>query len=105
MGLTIGDLYLRRSAWINETPDIVWREFETMERFSAWFGTGHEVELYQPHLHGRIELSVDIDDERIGFGGNILVFEPAAELSHPLSQRRSRHCATKSQGFHRTVAV
>jgi len=81
MGLSISELHVRRSAWIREPPDVVWREFETMERLSNWFGTGHELEVYQPHLHGRIELSVDLDGARIGFGGNIIVFDSAVELS------------------------
>ena len=77
----ISELSVRRAAYINESPDVVWREFETRERLAAWFGTGHTLEIYEPQLHGRVELSVEIDGEKRGFGGNIIVFEPHRELT------------------------
>jgi len=81
MTLAIGHLAVRRATFIRATTHAVWREFETFERFNAWFGTGHELEIFEPHVGGRVELSVDIDGERCGFGGHVLVFDPGSELS------------------------
>ena len=81
MGLAIGQLNVRRSAFIQEAPDIIWRKFESLDAFTSWFSIGHEVEAYEPHLHGRVELSVEIDGETVGFGGKITVFEDAREMS------------------------
>lgn len=81
MGLTISLLHVRRSAFINESADVVWRHLENFERLNEWFGIGHQLEVYEPHLHGRVELSVGEGSERMGFGGPIVVFEAGRELS------------------------
>lgn len=81
MGIEIGALHVRRSGWLHATPERVWQEFESFERLAAWFGTGHRLEAYEPERGGRIRLSVEGDGEKSFFGGVILVFDPARELS------------------------
>jgi uncharacterized protein YndB with AHSA1/START domain len=81
MGIQIGALHVRRSTLIQATPERVWEEFTSFERLAAWFGRGHQLEVYEPGLGGRILLSVEIDRTRRAFGGPILVFDPARELS------------------------
>jgi uncharacterized protein YndB with AHSA1/START domain len=81
MGIAISTLHVRRSALIQATPTRVWQEFTSFERLAAWFGRGHQLETYEPRLGGRIQLSARIDDVESLFGGSILIFEPARELS------------------------
>lgn len=81
MGLEIGRLAVRRSAFIHASPERVWREFESEERIRAWLGRGHVLHGIEPRVGGRVELSVELDGARRGFGGSVLVFEPAREMS------------------------
>jgi uncharacterized protein YndB with AHSA1/START domain len=81
MGIEIGALYVRRSSFIGSTPDRVWQEFTSFDRFGAWFGQGHQLETYEPGPGGRVLLSVQIDGAKRCFGGPILVFEPGRELT------------------------
>jgi len=59
----------------------VWQEFTSFERLAAWFGLGHRLETFEPELGGRVRLSVEVGGSRSFFGGPILVFEAARELS------------------------
>jgi len=77
----IGALVVRRSVLIEAAPERVWEEFETFERMRAWWGTGHALEAYEPHEGGHIEMEVEVDGEMRRFGGRILVFDPARELT------------------------
>lgn len=61
MGITISLLNVRRSILINASPARVWQEFETFERFTAWFGRGHELHQFEPGLGGAVDMSVEID--------------------------------------------
>jgi uncharacterized protein YndB with AHSA1/START domain len=81
MGVQISALYVRRSSLIQATPERVWEEFTSFERFGAWFGRGHQLEVYEPGLGGRILLGVEIEGAKRSFGGWILIFEPARELT------------------------
>ena len=82
MGVKIGDYNVRRAVHIEALPQIVWHEFQDVRRMSAWFGVGHNLELFEPGLDGRVELSVEMaDGELHGFGGPIIVFDEAEELS------------------------
>lgn len=81
MGIEIGALHVRRSGLMQATPERVWQEFASFDRFAAWFGTGHQLEVYEPELGGRVLLSVEIDGAKRSFGGVILVFETARELT------------------------
>jgi uncharacterized protein YndB with AHSA1/START domain len=83
MGTTIGPLAVRRSVWINAPPERVWREFETFERFAAWFGTGHELITYEPWVGGWVEIDCGPSGGKYPtrFGGNVVVFDPPNELT------------------------
>lgn len=79
--MEISPLNVRRACLIKESPDVVWQNFKSIERFGRWFVTGHTLEHYEPHLHGAVELSVEIDGETVAFGGKIIVFDAERELS------------------------
>lgn len=81
MGIAISTLHVRRSVLIQATPARVWQEFTSFDRLATWFGRGHQLEAYEPKLGGRVQLSVRIDGVERSFGGSILIFEPARELS------------------------
>jgi len=81
MGIEIGALHVRRSGLVQATPERVWEELASFARLAAWFGRGHQLEAYEPRLGGRVLLSVEIDGAKRRFGGSILVFEPARELT------------------------
>ena len=81
MGIQIGALHVRRSSLIQASAERVWEEFTSFERLAAWFGRGHQLEVYEPGLGGRMLLSVEIEGAHRSFGGPILIFEPARELT------------------------
>lgn len=81
MGIEISTLHVRRSAVVQATPDRIWEEFASLERLAAWFGVGQTLEVYEPRLGGQVLLSVEVGGARSGFGGPIVVFEPAHELT------------------------
>ena len=81
MGVRIGQFAVRRAVQIEALPQHVWHEFADIRRMSAWFGIGHTVEVYDPGKDGRVELSVDTPNGARGFGGHIVVFDEASELS------------------------
>ena len=88
MGLEIGTLFVRRSAFINASPARVWEEFLTLEKLQAWFGTGHELHQLQPVVGSPVDISIPNDygakvgdDGRIHFIGTVLVAETERELS------------------------
>jgi uncharacterized protein YndB with AHSA1/START domain len=53
----------------------------SFSRLGAWFGRGHKLETYEPQLGGQVLLSVEIGGAKRPFGGRILVFESARELT------------------------
>lgn len=79
--LAIGILAVRRSILIDAAPERVWREFETFQRMSAWWGTGHQLAVYEPRVGGRMEMTVELDGELRRYGGPIVVFDPQRELT------------------------
>jgi len=81
MGIQIGTLHVRRSSLMQATPERVWEEFTSFDRFAAWFGHGHRLDSYDAKLGAEVRLSVEIDGARCRFGGPILVFEPGRELT------------------------
>jgi len=81
MGVDIGILAVRRSVLIEATPERVWQEFETFERMRAWFGTGHRLLEYEPRVGGSVVLEIDYETGIRRFGGKVLVFEPAREVT------------------------
>jgi len=81
MSTIIGPLHVRRSIFIEATPARVWQEFESFERISRWLNLGHTLHMLEPHLGGRVELSVDIDGEQRFYGGEILRFDVQREMT------------------------
>jgi uncharacterized protein YndB with AHSA1/START domain len=81
MGIQISLLHVRRSIFIDATPARVCREFETFERISAWLGRGHQLHNFEPQVGGNVEMSVEIDGVRRNFGGKVLIFDPAREVT------------------------
>lgn len=81
MGIAISQLHVRRSIFICASPERVWSEFDSLNRMAAWFGTGQTLERFEPLLGGQVELSVEIDGARRAFGGPIVIWEPAREVT------------------------
>jgi uncharacterized protein YndB with AHSA1/START domain len=82
MPTEIGPLSVRRSIWIDATPERVWDEFGSLEKMRAWFGTGHKLLQYEPRKGGRVELDcADEGEPPMRFGGKILVYDPPHELT------------------------
>lgn len=79
--ITESKLTIRRSIFIKATPERIWQEFESHERMSRWWGTGHRLVVYEPREGGRIEMEVDVDAVLRRFGGRITVFAPGRELT------------------------
>ena len=81
MGLTIGALHVRRSAFIKAPRERVWQEFESEERIRAWLDFGHHLHRFEPKVGGVVRMSVELDGVVQPFGGKVIVFDPARELS------------------------
>jgi uncharacterized protein YndB with AHSA1/START domain len=81
MATAIGMMYVRRSAFVQATPERVWEEFTSFDRLREWFGIGHTLHAYEPRPGGVVELSVDLRGTRQHFGGTITAFEPNAEVT------------------------
>ena len=81
MGARIGLLNVRRSILIKAGPERVWEEFESFGKVAAWFGRGHELHVFEPQLHGKVDLSVKIEGARRHYGGSIVVWEPGHEVT------------------------
>jgi uncharacterized protein YndB with AHSA1/START domain len=81
MGIQISALNVRRSILINATPRRVWQEFGSFASISGWFGRGHQLHTFEPKLGGHVDMSVEIDGERRHFGGSVVVFDEAREIT------------------------
>ena len=81
MGLTIGQLNVRRSILIQASPARVWQEFGSFERISGWLNLGHELHTFEPRVGGKVAMSVEIDGKQRHYGGPVLVYEPETEVS------------------------
>lgn len=82
MGLEIGPLHVRRSAFINASPARVWKEFETPDAIRGWLDSGHQVHVFEPQVGGKVDLSIEGEaGTRIHYGGPVVVVEPERELS------------------------
>ncbi len=81
MGLQIGALYVRRSAFLGASPERVWREFASGERIRRWLDRGHSIHEFDARVGGVVRMSVAIDGVVHFFGGTVLVMEPGRELS------------------------
>ena len=81
MPTAISPYHVRRSCWIDAPPDAVWAEFTTFERMRAWYGTGHTLTQYEPRVGGVVETAIVLDGEDTRFRGEVLSFEPGAEIT------------------------
>ena len=81
VGITIGSMHVRRNIWIQASVSRVWQEFESFDRFVAWFGRGHTIHEFELQAGGMADLSVEIDGEPRHFGGRVVVFDPERELT------------------------
>jgi uncharacterized protein YndB with AHSA1/START domain len=95
MGLAIGHLNVRRSTFINATPQRVWQEFTTQEKLKAWFGRGHALHTFEPKLDGKVEMSVEHNfgagPERRGYGGQVIVWDAEREVSAEINWNKPHH--------------
>ena len=85
-------LVVRRSIHIKAAPERVWEEFTSFERMDAWWGVllgtptagrslGQRLVAYEPRAGGRVEMEVLLGGEPARYGGPIVAFEPARELT------------------------
>ena len=85
-------LTVRRSIHINAERNGVWREFESFERMNLWWGlitgvpeagkgNGQRLMKYEPRVGGRIEMEILLNGQPIRYGGTIVVFDRARELT------------------------
>jgi uncharacterized protein YndB with AHSA1/START domain len=82
-------LVMRRSIFIKAAPERVWREFETHERMSRWFGgktdtVQQRVTRYEPGVAGWLEIEAEWTHETPGachLGGKIVAFDPPREMT------------------------
>lgn len=81
MDTTIGTMHVRRSGFVQATPERVWDELASFERLRQWFGIGHTLHAYEPKLGAEVELSVELDGTRRHYGGPIVVFAPGREVT------------------------
>ena len=89
MGIQVGPLHMRRSIYIEAPRPRVWAEFESKEKIDAWFGTGHDVVEFEPHLGGAVDIDIGVvtDDQgkatatRIHCVGQVIVFEAEQEIT------------------------
>ena len=82
MGTEVGALAVRRSIWIDAKPERVWEEFETFERMKQWYGTGHTLVTYEPHVGGLVETDAGADEgEKLLFVGHVVAFDAPHELT------------------------
>ncbi len=83
----IGKLAVRRSIEINASPERVWEEFSSAERFRLWYTPAGGVEMpckhleYEPRVGGIFATDVEHGHDKIHFEGRVLVFDPPRELS------------------------
>jgi uncharacterized protein YndB with AHSA1/START domain len=82
MGTEVGALVVRRSIWIDAKPERVWEEFKSFDAMKAWFGTGHTLVRYEPHVGGSVETDPSaVQGEPMRFAGQVTVFDPPRELT------------------------
>jgi uncharacterized protein YndB with AHSA1/START domain len=85
-------LSVRRSIHIHARPKEVWREFETLDRMSAWWGAlsgtpeagkpkGQRLVTYELRPGGRIEMEILLDGKPFRYGGPVIALRPAKELT------------------------
>jgi uncharacterized protein YndB with AHSA1/START domain len=81
-----GALVVRRSIFINATPERIWREVDSHERFAAWWGVDTDVLKtrilrWEPRIGGWFENQGTHSGVPINFSGRIVAFDPPRELT------------------------
>jgi uncharacterized protein YndB with AHSA1/START domain len=81
-----GALLIRRSIVINATPQRVWQELETHERFAGWWGVDTdvlktEVLRWEPYVGGWFENRGTHSGAPINFKGQIVAVDPPHEIT------------------------
>lgn len=85
-------LVVRRSIHIQAPPERVWEQFLDFERMNRWWGVtaglpeagsgaGQRLIAYEPRVGGHIEMEVLFQGAPMRYGGTIVRFEPARELT------------------------
>ncbi len=85
-------LVVRRSIQIPAPPQRVWREFRDFAALDRWRGrlsgephagqgNGQRLVVYDPRVGGRIEMEILLRGAPVRYGGPIVTFRPAAELT------------------------
>lgn len=87
----IGKLAVRRSIEINATPERVWQEFASAERFRLWYTDADGAPLdckkldYEPRVGGVFRTEGYHEwqggKQTFGFTGSVLVYDPPRELT------------------------
>lgn len=81
-----GALVVRRSIQIEATPERVWRELETFDRFSAWWAVDTPelktaIVRWEPGVGGWFENRGTHSGAPINFSGRIVGFDPPREVT------------------------
>ena len=70
------------------TANRVWQEFESAERITRWFSIGHIVHQLDPQVGGKVDMSIEANEdhpgnqsERAHFLGRVLTVTPNKELT------------------------
>ncbi len=85
-------LRVRRSILVSASPSDVWTEFLSKNSMDKWWGAktgtpeagtsqGQFLDVYEPHVGGRIQMSVMWDANRVSYGGTIKVFDAGKEFT------------------------
>lgn len=85
-------LKVRRSIFIAAASARIWEEFADHAHMDRWWGAkkgnpeagkpmGQYLMLYEPKIGGRIEMEVNMGEERGRYGGKIVTFTPSKELT------------------------
>jgi len=77
----IGQLFVRRSVFINALPDRIWQEFGDLARVRSWLGIGQTLHAYSPEVGVEISLSVEMDSGPKFFGGKVVLVDQEKELT------------------------
>ena len=83
----IGQLAVRREIEINASPERIWQEFESEERFRLWYSTAGGAVMpcydltYEPRAGGVFSTRVRHGDNDMEFAGKVVAFDPPRELT------------------------
>jgi uncharacterized protein YndB with AHSA1/START domain len=83
----IGQLAVRRDIEIDASPERVWREFESEDRFRLWYSTAGGAVMpcydltYEPRVGGAFITRVHHGENDIQFTGNVVTYDPPRELT------------------------